>query len=56
MSADETNPQMLPQGGNDEVAAKPAWVVPQVEIVAAADAENSPFVAGATFDGGIGYS
>jgi hypothetical protein len=54
--ADETSPQKLPQDGNDQPTTRPAWVAPQIEIVAAGDAENSPFVPGATFDGGSGYS
>jgi hypothetical protein len=56
VSADKTSPQKLPQSDSDQSAAKPAWVAPQVEIVAAADAENSPIVPGATFDGASGYS
>jgi hypothetical protein len=50
------SPQAAPHGGNDETPVKAAWIAPHIEIVAAGDAENSPFVSGATFDGGIGYS
>ncbi len=48
--------QATPESDEAGMTAKAEWIAPQVEIVAAQHAENSPFVPGATFDGGTGYS